>query len=125
MDPRYHIGDTSEIITPAVVLFVELLEQNLDKMIEIAGDPARLRPHCKTHKMAEVIRRELRKGIVKHKCATFAEAEMLATFNMGIGMVVVVAARDAGRSIEHFGRFEIPAYEIGEIVEGEPGVEIV
>src|SRR3990172_8779744 len=78
MDPRYHIGDTSEIITPAVVLFVELLEQNLDKMVEIAGDTARLRPHCKTHKMAEVIRRELRKGIVKHKCATFAEAEMLA-----------------------------------------------
>ena len=78
MDPRYHIDDTSEIITPAVVLFVELLEQNLDKMIEIAGDPARLRPHCKTHKMAEVIRRELRKGIAKHKCATFAEAEMLA-----------------------------------------------
>ncbi len=78
MDPKYRIEDTSEIITPALVVYADLLDRNLDSMIEIAGDPARLRPHCKTHKMAEVVRRELRRGITKHKCATFAEAEMLA-----------------------------------------------
>ena len=47
-------------------------------MIDIAGDVARLRPHCKTHKMAAVTRMELELGITKHKCATLAEAEMLA-----------------------------------------------
>ena len=78
MDARYQIQDTSQIITPALIVYRELLEANLDHMIRIAGDPARLRPHCKTHKMREVTQIELAKGITKHKCATFAEAEMLA-----------------------------------------------
>jgi D-serine deaminase-like pyridoxal phosphate-dependent protein len=47
-------------------------------MIRLAGDPARLRPHCKTHKMREIIEMLLTRGVSKHKCATLAEAEMLA-----------------------------------------------
>src|SRR5262245_63762961 len=46
-------------------------------MIRIAGSSARLRPHCKTHKMREVMELQLGRGIKKHKCATIAEAEML------------------------------------------------
>ncbi|HUG90344.1 MAG TPA: D-TA family PLP-dependent enzyme [Planctomycetaceae bacterium] len=78
MDDRYRIADTSRIITPALVVFREIVEDNLDRMIRIARDPARLRPHCKTHKMREVVELELARGITKHKAATFAEAEMLA-----------------------------------------------
>ena len=37
MNPRYAIEDTSEIVSPAVVVFHEIVEENLDKMIEIAG----------------------------------------------------------------------------------------
>jgi D-threonine aldolase len=78
MDPRYAIADTSQIVTPALIVFREILEANLAEMIRIAGSAARLRPHCKTHKMREVIELELAAGITKHKCATLAEAEMLA-----------------------------------------------
>ena len=78
MDPRYHVADTSDIITPALLIFREQLEANLRHMIQIAGDTSRLRPHCKTHKMAAVTELELQHGITKHKCATLAEAEMLA-----------------------------------------------
>jgi D-serine deaminase-like pyridoxal phosphate-dependent protein len=78
MPPKYHIDDTSDIITPALIVFRELLEDNLDRMIRIAGRPDRLRPHCKTHKIREIAELQLAKGITKHKCATFAEAEMLA-----------------------------------------------
>lgn len=77
-DSRYRIADTSQIITPAMLVFREVLESNLDQMISIAGDVSRLRPHCKTHKMPDLVRLELSKGIRKHKAATFAEAEMLA-----------------------------------------------
>lgn len=65
-------------LSPSIVVFRELLEANLQEMLRIAKDPARLRPHCKTHKMTEVIRMLLDAGVAKHKCATFAEAEMLA-----------------------------------------------
>ena len=78
MDSRCHVADTSEIITPALLIFREQLEANLQHMLQIAGGPERLRPHCKTHKMREVIALELQQGIKKHKCATVAEAEMLA-----------------------------------------------
>ena len=77
MHQRYHIDDTSEIITPGIVLFRDILEGNISKMVEIARDPARMRPHCKTHKMREVVRLQLEAGIAKHKVATFAEAEMV------------------------------------------------
>jgi D-serine deaminase-like pyridoxal phosphate-dependent protein len=74
----YHVEDLARVFSPSLVLFRELLDQNIDSMIGIAGSSGRLRPHCKTHKMAEVTRIELAKGISKHKCATLAEAQMLA-----------------------------------------------
>ena len=77
MDPRYRVSGTSPIITPALLVFHDILEGNIDHMLQIAGAPSRLRPHCKTHKMREVIRLQLTRGVAKHKAATFAEAEML------------------------------------------------
>lgn len=77
-DSRYRIADSDRIFSPALVLFREILDENLDEMIRIAGHASRLRPHSKTHKMAAITKIELAKGIVKHKAATFAEAEMLA-----------------------------------------------
>jgi len=76
--PAYHIDDTSNLLSPSMIVFREYLEKNLDHMLAIAGSPDRLRPHCKTHKMAEIVKIELAKGIKKHKAATIAEAEMLA-----------------------------------------------
>ena len=40
-----------------------------------------LRPHVKTNKIAEVCRMMMDAGITKFKCATIAEAEMLAIIN--------------------------------------------
>ncbi len=74
----YQIANTTDLITPALLVFREIVEENLNQMIAIAGDAARLRPHCKTHKMPDVTKWELSLGIKKHKAATFAEAEMLA-----------------------------------------------
>jgi len=72
MDDCYRIADTSQILTPALVVFRDMVEQNLDHMVEIAGDASRLRPHCKTHKTREIIALQLARGIVRHKCATRA-----------------------------------------------------
>ncbi len=77
MTNPYHIEDTSGILSPSIVLFKEIVEQNIRKTIDMVGDPARLRPHCKTHKMVEVAAMVTAASITKQKCATFAEAEML------------------------------------------------
>ncbi len=78
MHPRYHLADLSTLESPSLLVFRDILEENLHKMIAIAGGPERLRPHCKTHKIRQIIEWELSLGIDKHKCATLAEAEMLA-----------------------------------------------
>src|SRR5437868_15531209 len=77
-DSRYSIADTSSILSPGLVIFRDLVEKNLDEMIRVAGSAGRMRPHCKTHKMREIVQMQLARGVVKHKCATIAEAEMLA-----------------------------------------------
>lgn len=74
----YSIKDTSPILTPALCVFTEAVDTNIQKMIQMAGSPDRLRPHCKTHKMPAVVKRLQSHGVRKHKAATFAEAEMLA-----------------------------------------------
>src|SRR4051812_23415587 len=50
-----------------------------------------------------------------------SEAEMLRTFNMGIGMCAVVARGDAARVIDLLGKRGQPACEIG-VVEHAPGL---
>ena len=78
MHQRYHIDDPEQILSPSLIVFRDVVEQNIDAAVTMAGGVERLRPHCKTHKMTAVAQLQLERGIAKHKCATFAEAEMLA-----------------------------------------------
>src|SRR4051812_39225089 len=74
----YEIANEGEIPSPALLVFVERAGENMRQMLAIAGDPLRVRPHIKTHKLPQLIRAQLALGITKCKCATIAEAEMAA-----------------------------------------------
>ncbi|HEV8487011.1 MAG TPA: phosphoribosylformylglycinamidine cyclo-ligase [Blastocatellia bacterium] len=52
------------------------------------------------------------------------DGEMYRTFNMGIGMVIVVAASDAGAIRSHLEQQGTKHYDIGRIVEGDGSVSI-
>lgn len=73
------LENEEDVPSPALVLHWERVEENLRRMITISGDPARLRPHIKTHKLPQIVARQVALGITKCKCATIAEAEMSAT----------------------------------------------
>ena len=88
MNSAYAIADISNIYSPALLFYKDLIRQNIARTVELAGDPGRLRPHVKTHKTREIVRMALEAGILKHKCATIAEAEMLA----GCGVTDVLLA---------------------------------
>jgi D-serine deaminase-like pyridoxal phosphate-dependent protein len=79
MDSIYRLNDPSQIFTPTLLFYKDLIRKNIDRAVATAGEPERLRPHVKTHKTREIVRMLLAAGISKHKCATIAEAEMLAT----------------------------------------------
>jgi D-threonine aldolase len=78
MSEWFVVQNEGAIASPALLLYEDRIRENIRRMIQIAGDPARLRPHVKTHKLAEVVRMQLDAGITKFKCATVAEAEMTA-----------------------------------------------
>lgn len=74
----YEITNAEEVASPALLVYADRVERNIRRAIEIVGDPARLRPHVKTHKLAEIVRMHLAAGVTKFKCATIAEVEMTA-----------------------------------------------
>jgi len=77
-DSWFRIKNPDEVISPALLIYPDRVENNISRMISIAGDSHLLQPHVKTHKMPEVVRLHLKHGIKRFKCATIAEAEMVA-----------------------------------------------
>lgn len=76
--PWYAVENVGEIPSPALLLYAGRIDANLHELLAIAGDPARLRPHMKTHKLPPLIDHSRAHGISKFKCATIAEAELAA-----------------------------------------------
>lgn len=74
----FTIKNIDEIDSPALLVYPERVKDNILYIKDLVKDVKKLRPHVKTHKMLEVVRLMLQEGIQKFKCATIAEAEMLA-----------------------------------------------
>lgn len=74
----YHLTDPATVASPALMVYPQQVAMNIDRMIEMAGGAERLMPHVKTHKMKPIVEMQISKGIHRFKCATFAEAQMLA-----------------------------------------------
>ncbi len=74
----YIINDIDKLDTPSLVIHKDRVQYNIDLMISMVGNHSRLRPHVKTYKIPEVVSMQMASGINKFKCATIAEAEMLA-----------------------------------------------
>ena len=92
----FKIDNTDDVSSPALLVYPDRIEENIRRMINIAGGVERLRPHIKTHKLAELIRLQMAHGIRKFKCATIAEAEMAAGCNAAD---VVLAYQPVGPNV--------------------------
>ncbi|MDD3213990.1 MAG: D-TA family PLP-dependent enzyme [Eubacteriales bacterium] len=73
----YRLKETDGIVTPALIYYRDILTKNAQTMIAMAGGPARLWPHVKSHKSADLVRMLMAMGIRRFKCATIAEGEMV------------------------------------------------
>lgn len=72
------LANEADAPSPALLIFADRVEANLRAMLALVGDPSRLRPHIKTHKLPQIVARQVALGITKCKAATIAEAEMAA-----------------------------------------------
>ena len=78
MDNWFEVKNIDELDSPALIVFPDRIKYNIQLAIKMVGNVNRLRPHIKTHKSKEVSLLMIEAGIKKFKCATIAEAEMLA-----------------------------------------------
>ncbi|HZC45740.1 MAG TPA: DSD1 family PLP-dependent enzyme [Candidatus Acidoferrum sp.] len=74
----------SEIDTPALVLDLDVVEENIRTMAEyFAARPQKLRPHFKTPKTPEIARRQLAAGAIGITASKLGEVEVLARAGLG------------------------------------------
>jgi D-threonine aldolase len=73
----FEIQNIDTVDSPALLLYPDRIQQNIQTLVNTIDNVNRLRPHVKTHKSGEVSKMMLAAGIKKFKCATIAEAEML------------------------------------------------
>jgi D-serine deaminase-like pyridoxal phosphate-dependent protein len=70
---------TTELDTPSLVVDLDQLEQNIARMArQVKASGAKLRPHTKTHKSAEIARMQLAHGASGITVAKLGEAEAMA-----------------------------------------------
>jgi len=72
-------GSRRSLNTPALVLDLEMLDRNIAEMASFAkAHNVKLRPHSKTHKSADIAKRQMAAGALGVCCAKLGEAEALA-----------------------------------------------
>ena len=99
----YKIENEDKVFSPSLLVYPDRIESNISKMVEMAGDVSRLRPHVKTHKMPEIVKMQMKHGIYKFKCATVSEAEMVARCGAND---ILLAMQPVGPNIERFFRLK-------------------
>ena len=120
----YEIENVDEIASPALAFYPERIEENIRRMIRIAGDAGRLRPHVKTHKTGEIVKLQLKHGIRRFKCSTIAEAEMAAAAG---APDVLLAMQPVGPAIPRFFALQrlFPGTLFGAIVDSEDVIRAI
>src|SRR6185436_2021815 len=79
---------TSDLETPAVVVDLDVMEQNLSHVADYCRThQLRLRPHTKTHKIPELAKRQLASGATGITVAKIGEAEVM--LNAGIDDILI------------------------------------
>ena len=116
----YAISNADEIDSPALLVYEDKLDENLRRMVAQAGSPKRLCPHVKTHKMPQIIQRQIALGVRRFKAATIAEAEMCASAG---APQVLLAHAPVGPRAERLAALlrAFPATSFAVLVD-EPGV---
>jgi D-serine deaminase-like pyridoxal phosphate-dependent protein len=93
------VENAGKVETPALLIYPDRVEENIRRMVKMAGGAAKLRPHIKTHKLGQIVERQVAVGIKKFKAATIAEAEIAARWGAA---EVLLAYQPVGPNARRF-----------------------
>ena len=76
-EETYRLKDEGSMLSPQLMYYVDMIERNIQTMTAMAGGVEYLWPHIKTHKSRDLVKLLMAHGILRFKCATIAEGEMV------------------------------------------------
>src|SRR5258707_9378119 len=86
-DPRYRVSAVGDVLTPALLLYLELGDSNIERTFDLlGGDADRWRVHIKTAKLGYTLGMLVERGVRNFKCAT--TLELLVACRSGAGDVL-------------------------------------
>ena len=123
-EPWYVISETRSLETPALIIYYDRLLANIRRLKKMVGDDSRIRPHVKTSKMPEVCRLLQQHYITRFKCATIAEAEMLAQINASdVLLAYPLIGPDLDRWLQLVQRYPKTAFSF--LVSNQQNAEVI
>lgn len=118
-DNRYRVPDIDDILTPALLLYPEIIASNIDATVKfLDGNADRWRVHIKTAKLAYTLRMFIDRGLRNFKCAT--TLELLTACRSGAADVLLaypVMGANALRAREIAAEF--PQVRVSALIENE------
>lgn len=94
----YCVADPDDLETPAMLLFLDVIEHNIRNVCDLVGGGQNLFVHVKTHKSEAVARIQVKHGIDSFKCATLKETEMV--LNAGARRAILAYPQVQRKKIE-------------------------
>jgi D-serine deaminase-like pyridoxal phosphate-dependent protein len=118
----YKLNTPEKVLSPSLLFYKERLDSNILRMVNIAGNAGRLVPHVKTHKTAEIVKLQMEQGVTKFKCATIAEAEMIAEAG---GKWILLAYQMVGPNISRLFqlREKYPDTDFSSLIDNEKSAD--
>ena len=118
-DPRYAVSGLDDLLTPALLLYPEIIASNIERTVHLlGGDAGRWRVHIKTSKLAYTLRLLVERAVLNFKCAT--TLELLVACQCGARDILLAyptmgANARRVREIAH----EFPEVRISVLIENE------
>jgi D-serine deaminase-like pyridoxal phosphate-dependent protein len=116
---RYRVSDVNDLLTPALVVYPEIIASNIARTLHLLGGNAdRWRAHIKTAKMAYTLRMLVERGCRNLKCATTLEL-LVACRNGAADVLLAYPVIDANlRRVREIAD-QFPDVRISVLVENE------
>jgi D-serine deaminase-like pyridoxal phosphate-dependent protein len=121
-DARYRVTGIEDVLTPALVVYPEIIGANIERTLDLVGGADRWRVHVKTAKLGYAMRTLIEHGVRNFKCAT--TLELLVACRSGAADVLLaypVMGANARRAREIANQF--PDVRISVLAERKEQVE--
>jgi D-serine deaminase-like pyridoxal phosphate-dependent protein len=128
LGPNGHLigqpGSRSRLATPCLIVDSDAFETNLTQMSEYcAGSGVRLRPHAKTHKCAEIARRQIAAGADGLAVASIGEAEALS--EAGITNLLITSPLALGSKVKRLAALLKAGAHVAVVTDSLEGVALL